>query len=56
MKIIREELRTEKIDRFCSRFNLFFGHNEEFEYIAVVSKLHAQTSTSRTLCAALTEA
>ena len=38
MKIIRNGLRTENLDRFRKMFNFFFDHNKEFSYIAVVSK------------------
>ena len=38
MKIIRNGLRTENIDRFRTMFNFFFDHNKEFSYIAVVSR------------------
>ena len=38
MKIIRNGLRTENIDRFRRMFNFFFDHNKEFSYIAVVSR------------------
>ena len=38
MKIIRNGLRTENVDRFRKMFNFFFDHNKEFSYIAVVSK------------------
>ena len=38
MKIIRNGLRTENIDRFRKMFNFFFDHNKEFSYIAVVSR------------------
>ena len=38
MKIIRNGLRTENLDRFRKMFNFFFDHNKEFSYIAVVSR------------------
>lgn len=38
MKIIRNGLRTENLERFRKMFNFFFDHNKEFSYIAVVSK------------------
>ena len=38
MKIIRNGLRMENLDRFRKMFNFFFDHNKEFSYIAVVSK------------------
>jgi len=38
MKIIRNGLRTENLDRFRKMFNFFFDHNKEFSYIAIVSK------------------
>ena len=38
MKIIRNGLRLENIDRFRKMFNFFFDHNKEFSYIAVASK------------------
>ena len=38
MRIIRNGLRTENVDRFRKMFNFFFDHNKEFSYIAVVSK------------------
>ena len=38
MKIIRNGLRTENLDRFRKMFNFFFDHNREFSYIAIVSK------------------
>ncbi len=38
MKIIRNGLRTENIDRFRTMFNFFFDHGKEFSYIAIVSK------------------
>ena len=38
MKIIRNGLRTENIDRFRTMFNFFFDHNQAFSYIAVVSR------------------
>ena len=38
MKIIRNGLRTENIDRFRTMFNFFFDHNKAFSYIAVVSR------------------
>ena len=38
MKIIRNGLRTENIDRFRRMFNFFFDHNKEFSYLAVVSR------------------
>ena len=38
MKIIRNGLRTENLERFRKMFNFFFDHNKEFSYIAVVSR------------------
>ena len=38
MKIIRNGLRTENLDRFRKMFNFFFDHNKEFSYIAIVSR------------------
>lgn len=38
MKIIRNGLRTENIDRFRKMFNFFFDHSRDFAYIAVVSR------------------
>ena len=38
MKIIRNGLRTENLERFRKMFNFFYDHNKEFAYIAVVSR------------------
>ena len=38
MRIIRNGLRTENVDRFRKMFNFFFDHTKEFAYIAIVSK------------------
>ena len=38
MRIIRNGLRTENVERFRKMFNFFFDHTKEFAYIAIVSK------------------
>ena len=38
MKIIRNGLRTENLERFRRMFNFFFDHNKDFAYIAAVSR------------------
>ena len=38
MKIIRNGLRSENIDRFRKMFNFFFDHSKSFAYVAVVSR------------------
>jgi len=38
MRIIRNGLRSENVDRFRKMFNFFFDHTKEFAYIAIVSK------------------